>query len=75
MAGMFLGRMEFSQGGRLTVGNDILAISTPEYARQIAEKAQASTFSFLKVSLKRLMVWYNPIASENCSRKSRFKMS
>ena len=30
-----VGRVEFSQGGKLTVGNDILAISTPDYARQI----------------------------------------
>ncbi len=30
-----VGRVEFSQGGRQTVGNDILAISTPDYARQI----------------------------------------
>ena len=30
-----VGRVEFSQGGKLTVGNDILAISTPDYGRQI----------------------------------------
>ena len=29
------GRLEFSQGGRVTVGNDIFAISTPDYGRQI----------------------------------------
>ena len=29
------GRVEFSQGGQVTVGNDILAISTSDYARQI----------------------------------------
>ena len=29
------GRVEFSQGGRVTVGNDIFAISTPDYGRQI----------------------------------------
>ena len=29
------GRVEFSQGGQMTVGNDIVAISTPDYSRQI----------------------------------------
>lgn len=30
-----VGRVEFSQGGRLTVGNDILALSAPDFGRQI----------------------------------------
>lgn len=30
-----VGRVEFSQGGQLTVGNDILAISASDYGRQI----------------------------------------
>ena len=29
------GRVEFSQGGQLTAGNDILSISSPDYSRQI----------------------------------------
>lgn len=29
------GRVEFSQGGQLTVGNDIFGITAPEYSRQI----------------------------------------
>ena len=30
-----VGRVEFSQGGQLTIGNDILSISAPDYSRQI----------------------------------------